>query len=1451
MYPLSTPINDAFPGQNFSEQDLGLDGLNDNDERAKYEDYLDSLRTIGLPRSVELDPAADNYVYFNNEDFNNNSGVNDVLERYKLNNNPQGNSPDVSTTARNFQRGNPVPDKEDLNNNRSLDSDESFYEYKIKLTREGDSLNRADAKYIRDTKIIERPDGIPDEIWYRFRIPLNDGAAINGIQGFRSIQFIRMLVNGFSTSKTFRMAEFELIRNQWRKLESRYTGTDASLDSMPQNFSIDVVGVEENLNKTPFGYVTPRGIKQEQIFGSFAAVTQDENSIVMKYDDLDGDYEIKIGKLTELDLRVYDRMQMFVHAETCDNQAIGDNRPNSFIRVGKDFEQHYYQYQIPMTMSNDTVPDLSDRVWPTENFYNFPVEIFIELKKLRNVMNKPVDEVFTIDENSLTTNEEIMKKLIEFPSIDFKDDEGKSLFQNPKHKVSIIGNPNLGLIKGIAIGVVNESELSQCGEVWFNELRLSGLQERAGVAGLARLDIQLADLGSITASSTYTGIGWGGIDQKVGDRALEEVIEYDVATNLELGKFFPQHWGMSIPFYAQYAKSIANPEFDAFEFDITREDQAQLYKNESKGFQDSLHQRSQRVNTIKTFNFTNVRKQKGTGKKVRASRTAPAKPGAKSLSSPSPKKQKTKKAMPWDISNFSASYGYTEANYRDHILVEDKTIDQFLGLDYTYSRKGKGITPFKKLVKSKALKVIKELNFNPIPNSFTFNSTINRFQSSRRYRLPETPVFQFNDNLFDWERNYDLNWNLSAQNIAYIDEARPTGIADDPADRNWFAFRDVDGDGFLEADNVTAQVNSDPDYVKNYWKDNLKSGGRNTEYNHNIAVSYSLPTKLIPYMDWIDIKGQYRATYGWSAGLAGVIQNTQNRSVTANLNFDKLYRKSKYIKSLDRRGKSPARKRAKKEGDKVSVSRDKQGRTTAKKKTREAGLVEKLFLRPLFSLRSVRMTYKEDFATSIPGFTGTPELFGLQNFESPGLGFVVGFQPDLDPNNPTNYLNKMVTNSWITESPGQNQELTQLKTQKYEAKFKIEPWKDFKIDVDFRKNYSLSHSEVFKRVLKDSSYVFANLAGRDLGSFDMTYYNMNTLFGTSIDELFQTFEGNRPIISQRLNQNRKGPDGLSLPPTTDPHERDGADYAVGYGKQSSVVLIPAFIAAYTGKDPNLVELDMEESVKRRSFIPKPNWSLRYDGLTKMPFFKDIFSSFTLEHAYSSRLRVANFNSDVEFDRTNPFGSDLEPNLRQNGNYYTRIEIPAIQINENFNPVIGLKMKTRSDFTMEFEYIKSRSLNLKINTSSQLEEDKKTGFVFGLGYTIKDSNFLQKNKKGKRKSRSSRDKDKDEDKDKKKPRISTGGKVTSDRGSDMTFMLNVAWNDNQFFVHELDTNKLQEDNETRGDKSLQISPSVDYLLNENVTLRAFFDFDTTTPYGSTNFKRTNIAGGIVMSLSLSN
>jgi len=1463
--PQNIPINDAFPGTDFQAQDIGLDGLDNVEEREKYFQWREAIQgTIGVPATLDNDIAGDDFQFFNDQSLTGN----DLLQRYKNNNNPEGNSPDISGNSRdNFQRGNPFPDKEDMNNNRSLDQIESFWEYRvpIRMNTDGriDTTYDETNKFIRDRKTFTSSAGRED--WYRFRIPLDEGQSINGISGFRSIQFIRMIVEDFKDQTTFRLADFELVRNQWRKQKTQCV-LDGS-ESQPI-FSTDIVGIEENQEKLPFGYAIPPGIKQERLQSTFAPINQDENSMVLKFEELKSNVEelqscnISVTKLTELDLRVYEKMQMFIHAErNLGDETLDDNELAAFLRVGKDFERHFYEYSLPLTVSDTTGFGSSCDgfcLWPEENMMDFPLDLFIQAKKIRNVIGASVTQPFVLDNAFIEEKADSLCAIYGsiFCSGDTTDQEDR-LYLPPGHSVTIIGNPNLGRVKGLNVGVRNISDDIQQGEVWINELRLTGLLERGGVAGIARMDIQLADLGGVSASASYNGIGFGALDQKVNERSKEETIEYDVATNLALGKFFPENWGIEIPFYAQYAKTIVNPEFDAYDFDITVDDEYDLLQNAPIEAQADIPQRNQQVNTIKTFNFTNVRKnpsKKSAAKKAKEKSRNVSRNTSGKVGDGLGKTKKDRKPMPWNISNFSASYAYTEKVYRDPILEKDNSLDQTLGLDYNYSSRGKYIEPFKKKIKSKNLKILKEFNFNLFPNSIGFNSSINRYFSSRKYRLPETPVLEFDDKRFTWERRYDLNWNFtkalklnfSAFNESYIDEARQIGIAATAEDRKWEAFQD-NGNGFLVATDVTNQVEQDADFTKDYWKDNLRNGGRNTAYDHSIGLSYKVPIKYLPYLDWMDVTANYRSSFAWSAGalirdafdfpLTGVIQNSQDRSVTANLSFDKLYNKSKYLKNLDKRGKTRERKKRGQSKDKVTVSKNADGKRVARKKARTPGTVEKLLIRPLFALRSARLNYKENFKTVVPGYTRAPEYFGLDSWDAPGVGFILGLQPDINRSNPDNYLDKAANNGWITESPVLNQEVIQEAGQTFDAQIKIEPWRDFKLTLDFKKNHRTMHSEVFKNFPEDKIEVidgdtvrtpagFNSLAGRDMGSFDMTFYNANTLWGYSIDSLFNRFTDYRSIISGRLN-----PGGA-------PHDKDGTDYKDGYGKQSSAVVIPAFMAAYTNKDPESVNLDLEARVARRTYIPKPNWNLRYDGLSKIPWFKDRFQSFTIEHGYSSLLRVSNFNTDVQFD-------GLFTEKRLNGNYYTRVEIPAIQISESFNPLIGLKMKTKNDFTLEFEYNKSRDLNLKINTSSQLEEDKKETFVFGVGYTIKDSKFLQK-KKGRGTRSRTRKKDDDEDEDKKK---NSRGRVTSSRGSDMTFMLNFAYNDNGFFVHQIDKQVQTEDNEVRGEKGFQINPTVDYILNDNITLRAFFDYNMSTPYGISNFPRTNIAGGINVRMTL--
>ena len=134
-----------------------------------------------------------------------------------------------------------------------------------------------------------------------------------------------------------------------------------------------------------------------------------------------------------------------------------------------------------------------------------------------------------------------------------------------------MGNPNLGEVRGFLVGIENKSsqslELQDCAEVWINELRLSGLDEKGGWAATGRVDVQLADLGTLSLSGSAKSIGFGTIEQRVNERSREFFTQLDVATNLQLGKLLPKSAGLEIPFYASYSQTVTNPEYDPYDQD--------------------------------------------------------------------------------------------------------------------------------------------------------------------------------------------------------------------------------------------------------------------------------------------------------------------------------------------------------------------------------------------------------------------------------------------------------------------------------------------------------------------------------------------------------------------------------------------------------------------------------------------------------------------------------------------------------------------------------------------------------------------------------------------------------------------------------------------------------------------------------------------------------------------
>ena len=1386
---VSIPMVNGFDLNEGKAQDLGFDGLNDQGELLQFESWM-TANNVNTLESVAKDPANDNFIFFNDENLRNEQNL---LNRMKFFNGPEGNAPLDNRTSNDFIRGNRYPDTEDINNNKSLDQTEAFYEYKItvKKLRGANELDTTLlGNHFRQTTLVTAPNGDVEK-WYRFQVPINEGIPVNGISGFRAIQFMRMYLTNFKSPKTFRLADFQLQRSQWRKQLPNCT-TD--FDPRSIEFSIDDVGIEENSGKQPFNYVTPKGVVRTQAFSTFANLLQDERSMVMKFKNLPDDCEVSMTKLANVNLVLYKRLQMFVHAERAfDGPEIENRRLALVLRIGKDFDNsnntnvkakganNYYEYILPLTMSTPGV-QTQENIWPDKNYINIPLDSLLELKRYRILNN-----IHVRDTVQMVINPE-------------KGD-----------MIRMIGNPSLGAVKVFQVALKNlDTDKLINGEVWINELRVTGFDESGGAAGIGKVQLQMADLGEINMSGNYSSIGFGALDKRLMERNREETIQFDIAANIDAGKLLPPGLKISAPVYAQYQKTYITPQFDPFDQDIEVGEKLSLIENSTR--RDSIREVAREEITIRTFNVTNVRTQAGgTGK-------------------------------PWSPSNVAISYAFTENTKSDPLIKEDKAVNRSIGLDYVFARQTKYIEPFK-FIKASSLKLISDFNFSLLPSNFSFTSRMINQDNSRTYRLPNTPVFIFDDKRYRWERNYVLDWDLTkslrfnfrASSNSIIDQIRQAGIADTAEDREWFD---------AEGRNVTQNVIDDPEYPGQYRNQNIRNLGRSKNYSHNVSLNYRLPFRSIPILDWINGGADYKAEYGWDGGslitiddkgtpLGNVIRNSQNAGFNVTLDFSKLYNKVSYLKAIETGKASRAPRKRSTPNDRKNPSPDdqtkaadqvlddKDAKNKSKKeekedKPRDPSMAERVIIRPLMLIRSVKFNYKDDRNTVIPGFMPQAQLLGQsEGFASPGWDFIGGIQPNLAGED--NWLTR--NKSWFNPSYNFNDALSQTKRQTFDAKLLVEPFKDFSIDVSMKKGYQENHTEVFRNKKMDGSDKYLQLARYDVGSFDASFFAMNTLFDESFG-LYNQFKQNREIISRRL------------PNVSNPgvHPSDPS-YVEGYGPSHNSVTVPAFIAAYTRQSAFDVDLDQQKVFASNTYIPKPNWQLNYNGLSKLKMFKDIFTNIAIKHGYTSSIRINNFQTSPNFNSKDPF---LE--LSPNNNYYSRLEIPAVSIQEQFVPIIGLSLKTVKDMKIDFEYKMTRALELGI---TQLRENKSKEIVLGGGYIIKN---VKSGSKAKKSRRPKKDGDVTDDSP-----VDSPARTSVAKSRDIRINFSYSLRDDISQIYDLLTGiDAQAD---RGSKTVTLNPTVEYDVNKNLALRFYFDYSKITPRTTLSFPVTTIRSGVTLRFNI--
>jgi cell surface protein SprA len=1401
--PTVQSIVNAFDSDpnNRDMQDVGYDGLNDAHERFKFKSYLNSLNpgSVAYNKAIE-DPAGDDFKYFLSPDYRDTTGV---LPRYKDYNNPQGNSPTTEQSGDNYQASTTLPNTEDINSDNTLNETDSYFEYHIPLspntlpTETNNVTNKYVASYLRGKNGV---------IWYQFRIPIEDYESTFGnIEDFSSIRFMRMYLTGFRQPVILRMAELHLVRSEWRKYDGNIADGGVSLTDQSENGTLDLssVNIEEDADKTPVNYVLPPGIDRVIDPNQPQVAELNEQSMVFKVQDLaDGDARAAY-KNAGLDVRQYKKLKLFIHAEEIEGKTLNDYDVNAFIRIGSDQTDNYYEYEVPLKLTPyGTYTDAQRReVWPDSNQINIVLNDFVDLKVAR-------DDSIRKNGGLFSTTKVFRKRV------------GKNIMK-------IRGTPNLGNIQSIVIGVRNPDDAdnayhndgrAKSVEVWFNELRLADFNNKGGYAARVQTQVRLADLGVVSVAGSISTPGFGSVEQKQNERKQEETKQINISSNLELGKLFPEKSKVSVPTYLAFSKTTITPEYSPNEPDRLMKDV--LADAETKAEKKQIKENAQDVTKTKSINFTNVRVNKDF-KKIKV--LSPA--------------------------NFSVSAAYTETKAHSYEVERNNSIDYSLGFNYLYNAKPKSITPFakSKILKTQSLRFLKDFNFTLLPSRLTYQTNLVRNYDETKLRNVYTDRNVLIDSTvsknFLMNRSYGINWDLARSLKLEFSTIRQSHI--DEMDGAYDLFRSGDKSEWLSSVWESMRHGG---RVMNY-KQTFTA-------NYNLPIS-KLPlmgwtSATLRYN--ANYTWEQGPIYHGGDSLGNIISNTGMWQGNATLNFATLYGKSKYLKKLDQKYSGTVKKPlANQETKTVTYTRDnvilrsrlaksivhklkttninvkvtdKQGKEiktqvsvidenkiTIKADTNYSGLLVtvegKVPLAPnpfvflgentirfLTGLKNVSFSYSLNGTTIVEGFMPTPNFIGYSSGSqyqgAPGLAFLLGVQDE-------NFVKRAAENGWITRNKAFNDPYTMTKTETFNVKGTFEPYKGFKIELTAQRSYNDVNSEYYRSDTV-ATYGGFNFSNHNLnGGFSISTITLGSAFEklSSNDNYrsatFERFKKYREIISGRLGENRIRRSGIYYQGSAQQQVESG--YSDGYGATSSEVLIPAFLAAYTGKDP--------EKVSLRTFSGflsmLPNWNVTIDGLAKLPALRTYLKSITLRHSYKSMYYINSFNNNLSYFEDERDGIGYMRDL--DNNFMPYLQLNTVTIKEDMNPLFSFDATWNNSLITQFELRRSRILALSL-TNNQLTETKNKEMIIGGGYRFKDVRLQIKDKEYK---------------------------------SDLNLSLDISVKDYTTIIRYLAQSSSDEtDQITAGVRIFAINFTADYLLSPRFNLQFYFDRTLNNPHTSASY-----------------
>ena len=1212
-------------GEARTNQDVGLDGYDDFEEASIFNSFADLS-----------DPSNDNYNYFLNSSGN-------IFERYKQYNGLDGNSPEtISDTDRGSYT---YPDVEDINRDNTMNTIDSYFEYKLDITP--NSLSDFNNSYIidRKEKNVNLPNGTSQLVkWYQFRIPVNEPtSAIGGISDFRSIRFMRMYLTDFNQNTIFRFGTLELVRSDWRKYQLTL---DEEIDNNNDttDFSVGVIGIQENEES----YVSPPGVEREQFNNNNTIVRQNEQSLVLNVCELEPEDSRGVYKNISVDMRQFNRLRMFMHAEDGSNPGFTDGDIVGFIRLGNDLSENYYQIEIPLQESSTMTLD-PQSVWPQINEIDLPISALEAIKSL-SILNGSLgsDQAIFYD---IVNDNVVEDPVSEFAPLDVGE-----------QRIAIKGNPNFGDIRTLMIGVKNPSQdnMDVCAEVWFNELRLSDMDNEGGWAATLAVDTNIADFMNISATARQSTSGFGNIEQGPSERDKVDTKQYDLISNINIGQLFPKKWGLNIPFNYGQGEELVTPEFDQQYRDITLDSRINLAETEDE--KDAILRQSEDYTKRKSINLIGVNKQRTNDEKS---------------------------ARFYDIENLTFNYSYNEVNHRDYEI--ENMLDQNVrtGVNYNFNFNSVKLEPLKNndsIFNSKYLKILKDFNINLLPSSISINTDYIRQFNKQKFR--EIDLTQDNIGIQElFRRNYSFDFQLAINYPISDNLTLNYNAANNNIVRNYF---------------IDDEINGLQDSELDVWDRFFDIGDPNRQVQQ-IAVNYDLPLNKIPTLNFIKTSYSYTGDFQWQKGsdlfgnltldgqtydLGNSISNANTHNINSVLDMQKFYRYlglTKFSKNSD--------------------SKSVRG-FSSNNSTKKTNPILKSLINLVTTVKRVQINYSENNGSFLPGYLETPGFIG--SF-SPSLGYVFGSQKDI------RYL--AARNGWLTVFPEFNQQFSSTNNTNLNFSANLVPINDLKIDLTGGRTYANNMTETFNTIDSDGdgfSDLYNPFIQNSIGNFSISTVLIKTAFSKSDEfssEVFETFKSNRLIIARRLAV-QQGVD-FSNPNNFENGDLEG--FPLGFGKTSQSVLLPSFLSAYTGSDVNKASLSAFRDV------PIPNWTIKYSGFMKMKWFRKKFKRFSISHGYNSMYTINQFRSNLDYEQPD-FSLDYtlqNPNvLDQSDNYKSETLFSNINLMEQFSPLIKVDVEMKNSLKILTEIRKDRLLSLSFD-NNLLTEIQGNEYIIGLGYRVKD------------------------------------------------------------------------------------------------------------------------------------